>query len=77
MFISSFQGKNKTVIPTAIIFIAGSFISNLAIGLGLFTILKTISGSTAIMVAVYVVSIILCIIAVYLNTIDIINGFKK
>jgi len=72
-----FRGKNKTVIPTAIIFIAGSFISNLAIGLGLFTILKTISGSTAIMVAVYVVSIILCIIAVYLNTIDIINGFKK
>lgn len=72
-----FRGKNKTVIPTAIIFIAGSFISNLAIGLGLFTILKTISGSTAIMVSVYVVSIILCIIAVYLNTIDIINGFKK
>lgn len=72
-----FRGKKKTVIPTAIIFIAGSFISNLAIGLGLFTILKTISGSTAIMVSVYVVSIILCIIAVYLNTIDIINGFKK
>lgn len=72
-----FKGKNKTVIPTAIIFIAGSFISNLAIGLGLFTILKTISGSTAIMVSVYVVSIILCIIVVYLNTIDIINGFKK
>ena len=72
-----FRGKKKTVIPIAIIFIAGSFISNLAIGLGLFTILKTISGSTAIMVSVYVVSIILCIIAVYLNTIDIINGFKK
>lgn len=72
-----FRGKQKQIVPISIVFIIGSFMSNFLIGLGLLTFFKAFSTNNIFILIIYIISIILCLIAFCVNSIDIYNGFKK
>lgn len=66
-------GDKRKTLYMASLFILGVFIANFLFGLGVKTFYDLFAGNTAILLALYIIAIQMCIIAITLNVIDIAN----
>ena len=71
-----FSENKKKVVFTSLFFIIGIFVANLSFGLGINTFYELFAGNKYIMIGLYALAIVMCLVALTLNTIDILNHNK-
>ena len=68
--------NKKKIISMSTLFIVGIFFANFLFGLGVKTFYDAFAGNAVVLYALYGVAIAMCITAIVLNTIDIVNSKK-
>ena len=69
--------NKKKIISMSALFIAGIFLANFLFGLGVKTFYDAFAGNSIILYSLYGVAILMCMTAIILNTIDIVNSKKN
>lgn len=72
-----FSDNKKKVVFISSFFIMGMFIANFTFGMGINTFYNLFAGNKYIMIGLYILSILMCIIALTLNSIDLFNHNKS
>ena len=75
-FLLMTENKKKIVFMSSM-FIIGIFIANLSFGLGVKTFYNAFAGNLIMLYSLYGVAVAMCLVAIVLNTIDIINHNKN
>lgn len=68
-----YTGNKRKTLYMASLFIFGVFLANFLFGLGIKTFYDLFAGNTVVLLALYIIAILMCIIAITLNVIDIAN----
>ena len=66
-----YTGNKRKTLYMASLFIFGVFLANFLFGLGIKTFYDLFAGNTVVLLALYIIAILMCIIAITLNVIDI------
>ena len=69
--------NKKRILGMSSLFILGIFIANLSFGLGVKTFYNAFTGEPIVLYGLYGVAIAMCVFAIILNTIDILNRNKN
>jgi cytochrome c biogenesis protein CcdA len=72
-----FSNKRKQIIISAICFIFGIFIANFTYGLGISFFYNILAGNVAVITGLYSIAILMCVVAIVLNTHDIFVQIKN
>lgn len=75
-FLLMTENKKKIVFMSTM-FIIGIFIANLSFGLGVKTFYNAFAGNSIVLYSLYGAAVIMCLVAIVLNTIDIVNHNKN
>ena len=75
-FLMITENKKKIILMSSL-FIAGIFLANFTFGLGFKLFYNVLAGNEIIMYLLYSIAILMCLAAIALNTIDIINHKKE
>lgn len=71
-----YSGEKKKTLAMASLFILGIFLANFLFGLGVKTFYNLFAGNTTIIIMLYSIAILMCVAAISLNALDIINRTK-
>lgn len=72
-----FSQDKKKIIWISTAFIIGMFLANFTFGMGINTFYNLFAGNRYILIFLYIMSITMCLVALSLNTIDILNHNKS